>query len=107
MPDSEKKIILTDGAGGPLSGLPVYARMVAWIGLPSALCIFLIWIVTGDLKAQVRQQTADITVIKLYMSQQAEVAWQLVGINARVCLNTSKTDADRIACVSVSRTFPK
>ncbi len=102
MPDDSPKIVLTD-SGGPMNGLPSYAKVVAWIGLPAALCIFLIWVVTGDLKAQVRQQTVDIAQIKSYMAQQADVAWQLVGINSRVCLNTSKTDADRIACVSVTR----
>jgi len=31
----------------------------------------------------------------------SEATWQLVGVTQRVCLNTARTDEDRIACVSV------
>ena len=101
------EIGLSSSTSSPLAKLPVWAQVVAWVGLPSALCVFLVWSIVGDIKVQAKQQTADIAAIKNYMAQQADVAWQLVGINSRVCLNTSKTDSDRIACVSVPRRTDK
>lgn len=90
------------GIQSPLKNLPQWAQIVSWIGLPAALCIFLVWIVTGDLKAQVKQQTADIAAIKTTMARQADQAWIMLGVSQRICLNTSKTEEDKLACVSIA-----
>ncbi len=96
----------------PLANLPQYARTVAFIGLPSFLCLFLVWIITGDIKAQAKQQSEDIAAIKTILVQQAaadqqriQQTWQSIGIFSRICINTSRTQEDRIACTAM--TLPK
>lgn len=94
----------------PLKNLPQWAQIVSWIGLPAALCIFLVWFVTSDIKAQAKQQSQDIAQIKVILVQQAasdrqaiEQQWQFIGIASRICLNTSRTADDRMACVSMNK----
>lgn len=96
----------------PLKNLPQWAQIVSWIGLPAALCIFLVWFVTSDIKAQAKQQSTDIAEIKSILIQQAaadqqriQQTWQSIGIFSRICINTSRTQEDRIACTSM--TMPK
>ncbi len=110
MPDA--KIVLTDSGQSPLNNLPEYARTVAWIGLPAFLCLFLVWFVTSDIKAQAKQQSTDIAEIKTILIRQAaaeqertQQTWQSIGIFSRICINTSRTQEDRIACTAM--TLPK
>ena len=92
-------------------GLPVWARVVAFIGVPSAISIFLIYVimetVVGDLattrriveaNAQLLQVHTEVTLGNARSLEENTVLLQ--RYLRMICLNTAKTDADRSNCVS-------
>jgi hypothetical protein len=93
----------------PISDSPWYVRAIAFIGVPSAIAVFLVYFLTNLFTAittrleaiEVAQRSAvqvSSTLLK-HLEQDTESMWQLVSINQRTCLNTAKSDADRMACV--------
>lgn len=100
----------------PMSTRPWYFDAAAKFGLPAVAAGFLLWFLTfvvdkkldAIAKAQVTQQDLQVqtseklTSVVSLLSQQLDQAWIQVGIIQRTCLNTSKTDADRIACAALT-----
>lgn len=97
-------------ASQPLGDQPWYIKAIVWVGAPTAAAGYLLWFVlttvTGHLDAMAatlekHQQDMSALVVRLQEGQQQ--SWIMVGTMSRICLNTSKTDADRLACVSLPR----
>jgi hypothetical protein len=91
--------------GSPLDGLPQYARIAAWVGIPSAAMIFLLWWTTMGNPDHLQLKAMEIDLKQHVANESTAIGqtWQLISTLERVCLNTSKTDADRIACVVVTQ----
>lgn len=56
--------------------------------------------IADDMSAH-RQTTAELVT---HLQEEAQQSWQLVAISQRICLNTAKSDADRLNCVVTGRT---
>lgn len=82
----------TSDEASPLAGFPLWLRGVVWVGLPTAACIAFMYVFFTRFEA-----------IAVHLQQEAEQSWQIVSIVQRICLNTAKTDDDKMACVTVTR----
>lgn len=94
---------IPEAAGSAMAGLPVWVQGIAWVGVPSAIACFFVWWMTSSV-------TVRLTAIETFLAKHQQDSatdiqqtWQLIAINERVCLNTSKTNEDRVACVTMGR----
>lgn len=85
----------------------MWGRLAAYVGVPSVIAIFLVWNLTSNVNARLDGQQAELKAMSLALSAVAKhmdsdgvQMWMLVAAAQRTCLNTSKTDLDRIACIS-------
>lgn len=108
------------GAAVPMSDQPWYVRTVVYVGVPTVAMAYLLWWVLGsldgrqvqhqqttvELKASIDALSAEIRKSHQEDSSQAgaalDQAWAQLSVMQRICLNTAKTDADRIACATLT-----
>jgi hypothetical protein len=83
---------------------------VVWVGVPTAAAAYLLWFVVGGLTTKLDHQAAtfdqhqkDMAALIGHLQVETEQSWVMAGTLSRICLNTAKTDADRMACVTVTR----
>jgi hypothetical protein len=93
-----------------LADQPWYVRTVVYVGLPTVVAGYLLYFVVGQLSQRLDSLSSTLTThqtdmrgLMTHLEQEAEQSWAMVGSLSRICLNTSKTDADRLSCVSVPR----
>jgi hypothetical protein len=87
-------------ANGTLS-LPLWARVIALVGIPGAIALFLVYMGAQTLPSiQTELQTLRIAYEKTQDTQREMVAKQLeiIRLLQRVCTNTAKTDQERAKC---------
>lgn len=91
--------------GSPLDSLPTSWRAAAWIGIPGAAMAFLLWWTTLGNPDHAVLKAIDSSLSQHVSNERTAIdqMWQLIAAAERTCLNTSKNDLDRIACVSVVR----
>lgn len=70
-----------------------------YFGLPTLLLVALGWWVTTKFDAHM-QQTAELIE---HLNQEADRGWFMLGAVQQTCINTAKSDADRLACISTTR----
>jgi len=63
---------------------PLWLRAVYRLGIPAAICLFLIWFVTQALAKDMHQLVRDHQDQQFYLRA--------------ICLNVAKTEADRALC---------
>jgi len=97
----------------PLADAPWWVRSVVWVGVPTAAMAYLMWFVLGNFAGQMShlsssydQHQQDTASLIQHLQQETEQAWAQLAVMQRICLNTAKTDADRLACVSIARRTP-
>lgn len=108
----------------PLSDQPWWVKTIVWVGVPTAGFGVMLWFILGNFSRQIEtlvqtqtQHQADMAQLVSQMKQesaqtkqqadaQLQQAWVQLGVMQRICLNTSKTDADRIACASLTQRPP-
>ncbi len=106
---NQQQLEMSQG-NGPMTGMPVWARFISYIGLPGAVALFLIYVFTTNLTADIKSNTAAISGIKIMQeahneasSQRADSAamWlrEMTSLLRKVCVNSSKTDAQRQDCL--------
>jgi len=102
-----------NSSSAPLSDQPWWVRSLVWVGAPTAASAYLLYFVLGQITDGQKQMLAtmqahqtDMASLVRHLEQDSEQQWVLIGISQRTCINTSKTDADRLACVSVVRKTP-
>lgn len=83
---------MSNGAG--LNGnLPVWAKFVSAVGVPSAIAIYLVWFlgsaVLGAITSHADEHAAEIRVLTSVLQQ--------------LCSNTAETPADRAGCFPGAR----
>lgn len=72
----------------PENGLPTWAKVVYWYGIPAAIAGFLVWFVTQGLSNDVR------TTREMLQIHANENGFYLRAI----CLNVAQTDGQRAQC---------
>jgi len=78
--------------------LPMWAQVVSIVGVPTAVLAYVLFSQNPKLdgiSSQVTKQSQDLEL-------QKDNARALYGVMQRICLNTSKTDDDRKACVTIT-----
>lgn len=95
-------------ASQPLGDQPWYIKAIVWVGAPTAAAGYLLWFVlatvAGHLDAMattLEKHQQDMTALVAHLQQDTQQTWVQLGVMQRICLNTSRTDADRLACVSI------
>lgn len=96
-----------------LDNQPWYVKTFVWVGVPTAAFSVLLWFVLGTVSVELKNiETAlashqsDMQKLLVHLEDESEQRWVQIGVTQRICINTSKTDADRLACVSVPRRTP-
>jgi hypothetical protein len=81
--------------------LPIWARVLAVIGIPGAIAIFLVWQGATELPRLSRQQeqlVVDVQRLQQMVSEQGINADSTYRLLQRICVNTAKTDTERQQC---------
>lgn len=90
--------------GNGVSGLPQWARVIALVGVPSAIALFLVYsladFATTGVAELHRQMDAHAQVMVQHDVESKRGAEAMTRVLFRICLNTSKTDDERSRCVS-------
>ena len=97
---------IRDVATQPMSDAPWYVRAVAYIGVPSAIAVFLVYFLTNlftTMTTRLEAIQSHTEALGQYLKTETEQSWVTLSALQRICLNTSKTDSDRLSCVSLNR----
>ena len=87
--------------GDLIRSLPVWGRVLALIGIPGAIAVFLVWQGASELPRLTRQQaelTAELTRLQSQLQQAQVTIGQQRRLLQRICINTSKSDEERERC---------
>jgi hypothetical protein len=86
---------------GLAADLPIWIRAITFLGVPSAIAVFLVWVGARDLPAIRIQAQANYEAIittrdlvREHSAHTAEMARQL----QRICSNTARNEDDRQRC---------
>lgn len=82
-------------------GLPLWARVIALVGIPGAIALFTVYMQTVTLPALQRDvQTLRFSYEKTQDTQRELLARQaeIIRLMQRVCSNTAKSDQERARC---------
>lgn len=96
------------------SSQPWYVDLIRKWGFPAtfaaAILYFLMAVVSAKLDTSLDLQrkhsdemTRELSTATELLRQQVNQQWVVIGALQRTCLNTSKTDADRIACATITK----
>lgn len=109
----------------PLANQPWWVNVVVKVGVPTAAFCYLLWVFTSSFATKLDamitvQQTHQVemanlvTQLRVTNDTQVEAgrtreqqAWAQLSVLQRICLNTAKTDADRIACATLTGRAPQ
>jgi hypothetical protein len=103
-----EKIAEALAAASPMQGMPIWAKVIGYLGFPIVVASSLLWVFTD----QIRSERALLTEHNQVMKQHANVAVQqyvnqaVVGAASlralsQICANGAKTRDDREACATV------
>lgn len=94
----------------PLSDQPWYVKTLVWVGVPTVAFGYLLWFVLGDMSGGMKamresmdQHQKDMASLIQHLQAETDQQWVQLGVTQRICINTARTDADRLACVSIAR----
>ena len=96
-------------ANSPLSGQPWWVQAIALVGAPVAGLAYVIWMFFGNYSAKLDSidhrlsshesaSSATSTAFIKHLDDDVQQRWLLISTMQRICLNTSKTDNDRLNC---------
>lgn len=87
----------------PLDDQPWFIKAVVWVGVPTAAFAVLLWFVLGNMSEKLDRMSNDMSEVAKHLSTETQQSWVIQGTLSRICINTARTDADRLACVSIPR----
>jgi len=103
------RLSFADIAANPLSALPALLVMIAKFGLPTVALAVVLWLVLVEMRGDVKglkvgmsEQAAAMADLVKHLDTERDQSWIVLGVMQRICLNTAKNDADRVACVSAT-----
>src|SRR5262245_6820366 len=91
----------SDENGGPLGGLPPWAKGIAVIGIPGAIALFLVWVGSQSLpklEAELTAMRLESEKNRLVVQQQVTQTEQVYRILQRICSSLAKSDEERGRC---------
>lgn len=87
--------------GDLIRSLPVWARVLALIGIPGAIAVFLVWQGASELPRLTRQQ-AELAAEIARLQERVQLLQVNIATNRRmlqrICVNTGKTEEERERC---------
>ena len=91
-----------------LDGLPMWARVVTVLGAPTAAAGYLIWqaakflpVILAALQSMQTDAALAHHTYETHMVEDARKTDQTIALLQQLCLLASKTDSDRLSCVSI------
>ena len=95
---------------GRLDGQPWQVRAIAFVGIPGAIALFLVYALVQQieghqtahdqaLKDHAEAATISAAADMVYRASQERQAQRLVDLMQKICVRVSKTNADQEACV--------
>ncbi len=97
------------GAFQAYQGLPVWARTVGMLGLPTLIAVWLLWVVVGGvvpearaqtqlLNANVQREEAHQGVFETFMVEHSRREEMLLMVMQQLCVNSAATQVQRDGC---------
>ena len=86
---------------GPFAGLPQWARVIALVGIPGAIALFLVWVGSQSLpklEAELTAMRLESEKNRLVVQQQVTQTEQVYRILQRICSSLAKSDEERGRC---------
>lgn len=90
----------------PLSDQPWWVKTIVWVGVPTAAMGYLLYFVIGSLSARLDhisssmdRHQGDMASLIQHLQEDTSRGWALVSVSQRICLNTAKTEPDKLQCV--------
>ncbi len=77
--------------------LPLWARVVAWVGFPAVMALLLSWFVISV----VAEDLDNLQEVPAVVEQTRDMLEQLIHYQRLICSNTAVTESQRIACLTV------
>jgi hypothetical protein len=81
----------------PLGHQPWWVRAGAYVGVPTLILGAVMWWVDRKFDAHV----VDTAVLVRHLEEETQRGWQTISILQRVCLNTARTEDDKMACIAI------
>jgi hypothetical protein len=95
-----------NGNGNPFAGMTPWMRFIAFIGVPAAIALFLVYRLDGRSAQELAQISADLRAHSTISAATASVMEDhrdetrlLIALMRQICVNTSKSDVQRRECV--------
>jgi len=86
---------------GPFAGLPQWARVIALVGIPGAIALFLVWVGSQSLpklEGELIATRMEAEKNRLVVQQQVTQGEQIYRMLQRICSNLAKSDEERGRC---------
>jgi hypothetical protein len=90
----------------PFAGMSPWMRFIAFIGVPAAIALFLVYRLDGrsaqelaGISAELRAHQAVSTVMATEIADHKQETKTLIVLMRQICVNTSKNDQQRRECV--------
>ncbi len=105
---AKKRSTVSVRSQAPLANQPWWVSAIVWVGTPTAALAFVLWWLFGTftadltaLKQTAAQNEKSLTALVEHLRQETELSWAQLSAMQRTCLNTSKTESDKMECIKV------
>jgi hypothetical protein len=95
-----------NGNGNPFAGMSPWMRFIAFIGVPAAIALFLVYRLDGrsadeiaGISSELRAHTAAANYSAAELTDHRSETKTLIALMRAICVNTSKNDQQRRECV--------
>jgi hypothetical protein len=96
----------SNGNGNPFAGMSPWMRFIAFIGVPAAIALYLVYRLDGrsaqelaGISADLRAHQAVSGVMATEIADHKAETRTLIVLMRQICVNTSKNDQQRRECV--------
>lgn len=96
----------SNGNGNPFAGMSPWMRFIAFIGVPAAIALYLVYRLDGrsaqelaGISADLRAHSAIQGVMAAEIADHKDDTRTLIVLMRQICVNTSKNDQQRRECV--------
>lgn len=87
----------------PLANMPWWVQAVTYVGLPAVILGVVMYWQRQDAVAQREKIEAQVTTLAVQMVSHVRDNGALLQVAQRICLNTAKTQDDRISCLAIHK----
>ena len=83
------------------SAMPWWVRAITVFGVPAAIAMYLVWALVSGQTTALAQISATLQAQKTSISEVAALTARMESYLRLLCVNTSKTQAERNSCLTV------